>query len=113
MTERPPLRRRPFAILIVFNYQQRVYNAQGTIDEKLTDVMDSKQAAFDAFADKSDVAREDFELNAATIDAIIKEEAERIKAKQGLPAPQEETASEAIETEEGDTAEDRNETDDA
>ena len=84
-----------------------------TIDEKLTDVMDSKQAAFDAFADKSDAAREDFELNAATIDAIIKEEAERIKAKQGLPAPQEETASEAIETEEGDTAEDRNETDDA
>ena len=90
-----------------------MYNAQGTIDEKLTDVMDSKQAAFDAFADKSDAAREDFELNAATIDAIIKEEAERIKAKQGLPAPQEETTSEAIEMEEGDTAEDRNDTDDA
>ena len=52
-----------------------------TVDEKITELLESKQAVFDAFADESVVADESFELDEKTFGAIITEEAERINNK--------------------------------
>ncbi len=58
---------------------------ENTIDERITDLLEEKQAIFDAFADKS-VAAENTEKRNKVIDEItfgkiIEEEIERIKAK--------------------------------
>ncbi len=54
---------------------------QNTIDEKITDLLEQKQTAFDAFADKSEAAKESLELDEKTFGNIIKEEIDRINAK--------------------------------
>lgn len=54
-----------------------------TVDEKITDMLQSKQAIFDAFADESAVATESFELDDKTFGNIIQEEIDRIHAKHG------------------------------
>lgn len=56
---------------------------ENTIDEKITATLESKQAIFDAFADKSDAAKESMELDDITFGNIIKEEIDRINAKNG------------------------------
>ena len=54
---------------------------QNTVDERITTLLEQKQAAFDAFADKSEAAKESFELDEKTFGNIIKEEIDRINAK--------------------------------
>lgn len=58
---------------------------EDTIDEKITDLLEEKQAVFDAFADKSVAAanteKQEKEVDGTTFGKIIEEEIERIKAK--------------------------------
>lgn len=54
---------------------------EDTIDEKITAMLEEKQAIFDAFADKSVAARESIELDEKTFGNIINEEIERINNK--------------------------------
>ena len=54
-----------------------------TIDEKITAILEEKQAIFDAFADKSVAAKESFELDKTTFGELIRAEIDRINAKNG------------------------------
>ena len=54
-----------------------------TVDEKITDLLESKQAVFDAFADDSAAAEETLSIDDAGFGNIINEEIERINAKNG------------------------------
>ncbi|MGI6014083.1 MAG: helicase-related protein [Oscillospiraceae bacterium] len=56
---------------------------EGTVDEKIVSTLESKQAIFDAFADKSVAAMESQKLDDRTFGNIIKEEIDRINAKYG------------------------------
>lgn len=57
--------------------------SEGTVDEKIMATLESKQAIFDAFADKSVAAMESREIDERTFGNIIKEEIDRINAKYG------------------------------
>ena len=57
---------------------------ENTVDEKITSLLESKQALFDAFADKSVAADRSMELDDKTFGNIIKEEIDRINAKRGF-----------------------------
>lgn len=59
---------------------------EDTVDEKITAMLESKQAIFDAFADKSVAAAESLELDDKTFGNIIKEEIDRINAKYEKPS---------------------------
>lgn len=63
---------------------------ENTVDEKITSLLESKQAIFDAFADKSVAAKESLELDDKKFGDIIKEEIERINAKHGKSGIKEE-----------------------
>ncbi len=52
-----------------------------TVDERVTEILESKQTIFDAFADDSVAAEENFELDDTTFSNIMKEEAKRINDK--------------------------------
>ena len=54
---------------------------EDTVDEKITAMLENKQAIFDAFADKSVAANESLEMDDKTFGNIIKEEIDRINAK--------------------------------
>jgi SNF2 family DNA or RNA helicase len=54
---------------------------ENTVDEKIMSLLESKQATFDAFADKSVAATESLELDSRTFGNIIEEEIARINAK--------------------------------
>lgn len=54
-----------------------------TVDEKITQRMESKQEIFDAFADPSVAADESMELDEKSFGNIIQEEIDRINAKRG------------------------------
>lgn len=56
-----------------------------TVDEKITDMLEEKQAIFDAFADKS-VATEALEIDSETLGNIIQEEIDRINKERGETA---------------------------
>lgn len=56
---------------------------ENTVDEKITSTLESKQAIFDAFADKSVAASQSIEMDEKTFGDIIKEEIIRINAKYG------------------------------
>lgn len=56
---------------------------ENTVDEKIMATLESKQAIFDAFADKSEAASSSMELDDRTFGNIIKEEIDRINAKRG------------------------------
>lgn len=59
---------------------------EDTIDEKILDILDSKQTIFDAFADKSVAAEnstDSIEINDAGFAKILDEEAKRITAEHG------------------------------
>jgi len=55
-----------------------------TVDERITKLLEDKQAVFDTFADKS-VAAQNIEIDDKAFKDIIKEEIERIRKKKGLP----------------------------
>ena len=57
---------------------------ENTIDERITKILETKQAEFDAFADKSVAAIDSIELDDKTMGDIIKEEIDRINAKRGI-----------------------------
>ena len=59
-----------------------------TVDEKITQRLESKQEIFDAFADESVAADESMELDEQGFGNIIQEEIDRINAKRGNAAPQ-------------------------
>ena len=54
---------------------------ENTVDEKITALLEHKQAVFDAFADKSEAAKESRELDEQTFGNMIQEEIDRINAK--------------------------------
>ena len=54
---------------------------EDSVDEKLTGMLEDKQAIFDAFADESEAALESGGIDEQTFSSIIKEEADRINAK--------------------------------
>ena len=56
---------------------------ENTVDEKIMSTLESKQAIFDAFADKSVAAMESLDLDERTFGNIIEEEIDRINAKNG------------------------------
>ncbi len=56
---------------------------ENTVDEKIMSTLESKQAIFDAFADKSVAASESMAIDDRTFGNIIKEEIDRINAKYG------------------------------
>lgn len=66
---------------------------ENTVDEKITSLLESKQAIFDAFADQSVAAKESLELDDKKFGDIIKEEIERINAKHGKSGIKEELIS--------------------
>ena len=54
-----------------------------TIEERITDLLEEKQKIFDTFADKSEANEKTLEIEEAALGNIIKDEAKRIKEKQG------------------------------
>ena len=52
-----------------------------TVDEKITQLLEQKQAMFDAFADESAVGQESLALDERTFAKLMQEETERIQAK--------------------------------
>lgn len=56
---------------------------ENSVDEKITDLLATKQEIFDAFADESVAANKNKELDEKVFGNIIKEEIERINAKRG------------------------------
>lgn len=56
---------------------------ENSVDEKITDLLATKQEIFDAFADESVAANKNKELDEKVFGNIIKEEIERINAKCG------------------------------
>jgi len=55
--------------------------SEDSIDEKITELLEEKQAIFDAFADKSVSAEKTLEIDGTSFGDIILEEIERIKRK--------------------------------
>lgn len=55
--------------------------AEGTIDERITEMLQQKQELFDAFADKSVAAQKSLDLDEKTFGALIQEEIDRINNK--------------------------------
>ena len=54
---------------------------ENTVDEKILDILESKQTIFDAFADRSVAADESMSIDDRTFGSIIREEIDRINAK--------------------------------
>ena len=70
---------------------------ENTVDEKISDLLEEKQAIFDAFADKSVAAanteKSEKEIDETTFGKIIEEEIARIKAKGGAACSEPKDAS--------------------
>lgn len=56
---------------------------EGTIDERITEILEQKQAIFNAFADKSVSAQQSLEIDDKSFGDIITEEINRINIKRG------------------------------
>lgn len=59
---------------------------ENTIDERITKMLEEKQKIFDAFADKSEAAKESISIDEKSLGNIIQEEIDRINAKNGKTA---------------------------
>ena len=59
---------------------------ENTIDERITDLLEEKQKIFDAFADKSEAAKESFAIDEKSLGDLIQAEIDRINAKKGSAA---------------------------
>lgn len=57
---------------------------ENSIDERITDLLEQKQAIFNAFADKSVSAQQSLEIDDKTFGDIISEEIARINEKRGI-----------------------------
>ncbi|MBQ3371725.1 MAG: DEAD/DEAH box helicase family protein [Oscillospiraceae bacterium] len=60
---------------------------ENTVDERIVELLENKQAVFDAFADKSVAAEESMAIDDRTFGNIIEEEIERINQKNGITMP--------------------------
>lgn len=69
---------------------------EDTIDEKIMSTLESKQAIFDVFADKSVAASQSIELDDKSFGDIIKEEIVRINAKYGKSNTDERTGTKGV-----------------
>ena len=56
---------------------------EDTVDERMTNLLEEKQAIFNAFADKSVAAQESLEIDSKKFGDLIQEEIDRINAKRG------------------------------
>ena len=54
-----------------------------TVDERILEILEEKQAVFNAFADKSVAGNESLELSQKNFGDIINEEIERINIRRG------------------------------
>lgn len=61
---------------------------ENTVDERIRDLLAQKQAAFDAFADESEAAKESLALDEKTFGNMMQEEARRIVQKHQGEKPQ-------------------------
>ena len=63
-----------------------VYRLLGdeTVDERVTELLEKKQAIFNAFADKSVVGEQSLELDGDSFNGIVDKEKERIEKKRGI-----------------------------
>lgn len=61
---------------------------ENTVDERIRDLLAQKQAAFDAFADESEAAKESLALDEKTFGNMMQEEARRIVQKRQEERPQ-------------------------
>lgn len=61
---------------------------ENTVDERIRDLLAQKQAAFDAFADESEAAKESLALDEKTFGNMMQEEARRIVQKRREERPQ-------------------------
>lgn len=57
---------------------------EGSIDERITEILEQKQAIFNAFADKSVSAQQSLEIDDKSFGDIITEEINRINIKRGI-----------------------------
>ena len=62
--------------------------ADDTVDEKITQLLETKQEIFDAFADESVAAGESMELDEKSFGNIMQDEIDRISAKRGQVTPE-------------------------
>lgn len=69
---------------------------ENTLDEKITEMLEAKQAIFDAFADKSVAATKGIEVDEKSFSNIIKEEINRINSKQSGAVSMFETKQEKV-----------------
>ncbi|MDE7216065.1 MAG: DEAD/DEAH box helicase, partial [Clostridia bacterium] len=60
---------------------------EDSVDEKITDTLEQKQAIFDAFADKSVSAEQSLEIDDNSFGDIMEKEIARINEKRGLSRP--------------------------
>lgn len=60
---------------------------EDSVDEKITDTLEQKQAVFDAFADKSVSAEQSLEIDENSFGDIMEKEIARINEKRGLSQP--------------------------
>ncbi len=52
--------------------------SENTVDERITELLEEKQAIFDAFADESEVAKESFEIDERSFRGIMESELQRV-----------------------------------
>ncbi|MBR6562505.1 MAG: RNA helicase [Clostridia bacterium] len=72
-----------------------VYRLLGdeTVDERVTELLEKKQAIFNAFADQSVVGQESLELDRDSFSGIVDKEKERIEKKRGINTDNSESIS--------------------
>lgn len=60
---------------------------EDTVDERITEILEQKQAIFDAFADESVAGKESLNLDDSSFSGIIEDEIRRITQKRGATPP--------------------------
>lgn len=66
----------------------------GTVDERILELLEEKQAAFDAFADQSEAGRMSLELDQQSFGQILRQEEERIRRKRAADPEKPDTPTE-------------------
>ncbi len=69
---------------------------ENSIDEQITEILDQKQAIFNAFADKSVAAQQSLEIDDKSFGNIITEEINRINLKRGITTTKTQSTHNAV-----------------
>ena len=67
-----------------------------SIDERITEILENKQAIFNAFADKSVAAQQSIEIDDKSFSDIITEEINRINIKRGINSSESQSSNKAV-----------------